>query len=129
MFLNFDAKLVGSTIGHASVISCDSHDVVELWNFGWGLASDVDLVGLVKRGLLGDETKLELLETNNGLKVVSEQFEEFCRLRGRKHSGNTFETLVVETQFETESSDSGTRRRQSTLSFGYLIRKEVLRGK
>ncbi|MCI85514.1 hypothetical protein A2U01_0106793, partial [Trifolium medium] len=27
---------------------------------------------------------------------------------------------VVETQFEVESSDSGTRRRRSTLSLGYL---------
>ncbi|MCI68337.1 hypothetical protein A2U01_0089597, partial [Trifolium medium] len=58
---------VGSTIGHASVTSDDSHDVVELRDFGWGLVSDMGLVGLVKRGLLGGRTKLELLETNNCL--------------------------------------------------------------
>ena len=37
MFLDFDAKIVGSTIGHASVTSDDSHDVVKLWDFGWYL--------------------------------------------------------------------------------------------
>ncbi|MCH99335.1 hypothetical protein A2U01_0020347, partial [Trifolium medium] len=73
--------------------------------------------------IIGDGTELELLETNNGLKVVSEQFEEFCRLQGGKHSGYTcFETLVEKTQFEVESSDSGTRKRQPTLSPSYLLR-------
>ena len=33
MFLNFDAKIVGFTIGYAFVTSGDSH-VVELWVFG-----------------------------------------------------------------------------------------------
>ncbi|MCI65602.1 hypothetical protein A2U01_0086860, partial [Trifolium medium] len=33
---------------------------------------DKSLVGLVKQGLLGGGTKLEVLETNNGLKYVSE---------------------------------------------------------
>ena len=37
------------------------------------LVSDIVLVGLVKRGLLGVGTKLEMLDTNNGLKFVSEQ--------------------------------------------------------
>ncbi|MCH79307.1 hypothetical protein A2U01_0000054 [Trifolium medium] len=36
------------------------------------LVSDMDLVGLVKQGLLGDETKLELLETDKGRR--SEKF-------------------------------------------------------
>ncbi|PNX61353.1 hypothetical protein L195_g060625, partial [Trifolium pratense] len=31
------------------------------------------------------------------------------------------ETLVQETRFEVESFTSGTRRRQSTLAFGYLM--------
>ncbi|MCI73801.1 hypothetical protein A2U01_0095065, partial [Trifolium medium] len=31
---DFDANIVGSTIGHASVTSGDSHGV-ELWDFGW----------------------------------------------------------------------------------------------
>ena len=42
------------------------------------LVSDIDLVGLVKRGLLGVGTKLELLDTNNGLNFVSEQFDNFA---------------------------------------------------
>ena len=42
------------------------------------LVSDIGLVGLVKRGLLGVGTKLELLDTNNGLKFVSEQFDSFA---------------------------------------------------
>ncbi|MCI49615.1 hypothetical protein A2U01_0070859, partial [Trifolium medium] len=41
-------------------------------NFGWRLVSDIGLVGLVRRGLLGGGTKLKLLETNNGLEYVSE---------------------------------------------------------
>ena len=53
------------------------------------LVSDIGLAGLVKRGLLGVGTKLELLDTNNGLKFVSEQFEWFCKLQGGVHSGNT----------------------------------------
>lgn len=62
------------------------------------LVSDMILVGLVKQGSLGDGTELELLETNNGLKCVSEQFEEFCRLQGGMHNGYTcFKTLVKET--------------------------------
>ncbi|MCI49566.1 hypothetical protein A2U01_0070810, partial [Trifolium medium] len=32
-----------------------------------GPVSDMGLVGLVKRGLLGDGTELEVLETNGGL--------------------------------------------------------------
>jgi hypothetical protein len=32
-----------------------------------------------------------------------------------------FETSVEETQFKVESSDSGTRRRRSTLTLGYLM--------
>ncbi|MCI47900.1 hypothetical protein A2U01_0069142, partial [Trifolium medium] len=67
MIPNFDAKIVGSNIVHASFTSGDFHDVVELWNFGWRLVSDMGLIGLVKRGLLGDETELEVLETYNGL--------------------------------------------------------------
>jgi hypothetical protein len=35
----------------------------------------MSLVGLVNQDLIGDGTKLELLELNNDLKVVSEQFE------------------------------------------------------
>ena len=35
------------------------------------LVSDIGLVGLVKRGLHGVGTKLELLDINNGLKFVS----------------------------------------------------------
>ena len=62
-------------IGYASVTSGDSHVLVKLWIFGWVLVSDMSLVGLVKQGLLGDVTKLELLEPNNGLKVVSWMFE------------------------------------------------------
>jgi hypothetical protein len=63
--------LVGSTIiGHASFTSGDSHDVVELWDFRLGLVSDMGLVGLVKQGLLGSGTELELLETNNGMKAI-----------------------------------------------------------
>ncbi|PNX62555.1 hypothetical protein L195_g053045 [Trifolium pratense] len=46
-----------------------------MWIFGRVLVSDMSLVGLVKQGLLGDVTKLELLEPNNGVKVASEQFE------------------------------------------------------
>ena len=42
------------------------------------LVSDIGLVRLVKRGLLGVGTKLELLDTNNGLKFVSEQFDSFA---------------------------------------------------
>ena len=42
------------------------------------LVSDIGLAGLVKRGLLGVGTKLELLDTNNGLKFVSEQFDSFA---------------------------------------------------
>ncbi|MCI63504.1 hypothetical protein A2U01_0084761, partial [Trifolium medium] len=50
------------------------------------------------------------------------QFEKFCRLKGERHSGHTsFEALVEETRFEVESSDNGTRRRQSTLALGYLM--------
>ncbi|MCI12460.1 hypothetical protein A2U01_0033565, partial [Trifolium medium] len=41
------------------------------------------------------------------------------RLHGGKHGGYT---LVEIAQFEVESSDSGTRRRQSTLAFVYLVR-------
>ncbi|MCI74702.1 hypothetical protein A2U01_0095966, partial [Trifolium medium] len=55
---------------HASVTSGDSHDVVELWDFGWGFVSNMGLVRLVKQGLLGGGTELEVLETNNGLKYV-----------------------------------------------------------
>ncbi|MCI48597.1 hypothetical protein A2U01_0069840, partial [Trifolium medium] len=45
-----------------------------------------------------------------------------CTLQGGRHSGYTgFETLVEENRFEVESSDSGTRRRQSTLAVGYLM--------
>jgi hypothetical protein len=47
---------------------------VKLWLI---LVSDISLVGLVKRGLLGVETKLELLDTNNGMKLVSEKFDSF----------------------------------------------------
>ncbi|MCI92764.1 hypothetical protein A2U01_0114061, partial [Trifolium medium] len=54
----------------------------------------------VKRGLLGDGTELKVLETNNGLQYVSEQFEEFYRLQGGKYGGYT----LMETQFEVESS-------------------------
>ena len=36
------------------------------------LVSYMSLVGLVKQDLLGGGTELELLETNNGLKYVSE---------------------------------------------------------
>jgi hypothetical protein len=43
---------------------------VKLWLI---LVSDIGLVELVKRDLLGVGTKLELLDTNNGLKFVSEQ--------------------------------------------------------
>ncbi|MCI04515.1 hypothetical protein A2U01_0025562, partial [Trifolium medium] len=52
------------------------------------------LVGLVKQGLLGDGTKLELLETNNGLKVVSEQFEEFCKLQDNQQPTLALSYLV-----------------------------------
>ncbi|MCI90447.1 hypothetical protein A2U01_0111739, partial [Trifolium medium] len=41
--------------------------MVELWDFGWELVSEMSLVGLVKGGLLGGGARLELLETNNGL--------------------------------------------------------------
>ncbi|PNX80201.1 hypothetical protein L195_g036198 [Trifolium pratense] len=62
-------------MGYASVTSGDSHVLVKVWIFVWVLVSDMSLVGLVKQDLLGDVTKLELLEPNNGLKLVSEQFE------------------------------------------------------
>jgi hypothetical protein len=53
---------------------------------------------------------LELLETNNGLKFVSEQFEMFCRLHGGNQIEDAdFETFVEKTQFEVESSNSGIR--------------------
>ncbi|MCI66577.1 hypothetical protein A2U01_0087835, partial [Trifolium medium] len=61
--------------------------------------------------------KLEVLETNNGLNYVSEQFEEFCVLQGEDHGGYT----LVETQFKVESFGSGTKGRQSTLALGYLM--------
>ncbi|MCI32558.1 hypothetical protein A2U01_0053772, partial [Trifolium medium] len=106
------------SMGMDSVDSGDSHDVVELGDFGLTLVSGVGLVGLVKGGLLGDGTELELLETNGGLRFVSEVFERFCKLQGGEHDGYT----LVETQFEVESPDSGTRGRQSTLALGYLVR-------
>ncbi|MCI78520.1 hypothetical protein A2U01_0099790, partial [Trifolium medium] len=53
----------------------DSHDDMELGDFGVGL--------------------------------VSEELERFCKLQGGEHGGYT----LVETQFEVEFSDSGTRRR------------------
>ncbi|MCI76396.1 hypothetical protein A2U01_0097666, partial [Trifolium medium] len=57
-----------------------------------------------------------------GLRFVSEELERFCRLQGGGHSGDThFKTLVEETEFEVESSDSGTRRRQPTLAPGYQM--------
>ncbi|MCH95723.1 hypothetical protein A2U01_0016704 [Trifolium medium] len=52
--------------------SGDYHDMVKLWDFGWELVSDMSLDGLVKGSLLGGGTTLELLETNNSLKDVSE---------------------------------------------------------
>ena len=45
---------------------------------------------------------------------------KFCRLQGGKHS----ETLVEESRFEVESSDRGTRRRQSTLALCYLLDRD-----
>jgi hypothetical protein len=51
------------------------------------------LVGLAKQVLLGYGIELKFLETNNGLKVVSEHFEEFCKLQGGKHSGYTCSRL------------------------------------
>ncbi|PNX58698.1 hypothetical protein L195_g051043 [Trifolium pratense] len=46
----------------------------------------------------------------------------FCTLQGGRHSGYTgFEALVEQTQFEVESFTSGTKRRRSTLTRGYLI--------
>jgi hypothetical protein len=47
------------------------------------IVSDICLVGLVKRGLLGVGTKSELLDTNNDLKFVSEQFESFAGYKVR----------------------------------------------
>jgi hypothetical protein len=44
-------------------------------------------------------------------------------LQGGVHSGSTwFETLVEESRFEVEHSDSGTRRRLSTVALSYLNR-------
>ncbi|MCI70591.1 hypothetical protein A2U01_0091854, partial [Trifolium medium] len=40
-----------------------------------GPVSDMSLVGLVKGGLLGDGTELKVLETNGGLRFVSEELE------------------------------------------------------
>jgi hypothetical protein len=43
-------------------------------------------------------------------------------LQGGEHSGHTgFETLVEESRFEVEPSDSGTRGRLSTVALGYLM--------
>jgi hypothetical protein len=80
--------------------SSDSHAVSELWDFGLVIVSDIGLVGLVKQGLLGDETKPEVLKTNNDLMFVSKWFEWFCRLQGGEYSKDIgFETLVEESQF------------------------------
>ncbi|MCI53478.1 hypothetical protein A2U01_0074725, partial [Trifolium medium] len=49
--------------------------------------------------------------------VVSEELERSCMLQGEDHGGYT----LVETQFKVESFDSGTKGRQSTLAFGYLM--------
>ena len=76
MFLNFDAWIVGLLlVMHLLLV------VILIWLSCETLVvfvSDIGLVELVKRGLLGVGTKLELLETNNGLKFVSEQFDSFA---------------------------------------------------
>ncbi|MCI86074.1 hypothetical protein A2U01_0107353, partial [Trifolium medium] len=51
-----------------------------------------------------------------GLRLVSEVLGRSCMLQGGEHGGYT----LVETQCEVESSDSGTKGRQSTLALGYL---------
>ncbi|MCI66463.1 hypothetical protein A2U01_0087721, partial [Trifolium medium] len=48
----------------------------------------------------------------------SEELERSCVLQGGEHGGYT----LVKTRFEVESSDSGTKERQSTLALGYLMR-------
>ncbi|MCI35471.1 hypothetical protein A2U01_0056692, partial [Trifolium medium] len=65
-------------MGMDSMDSGDSHDMVELGDFRLTLVSNMGLVGLVKGGLLCDGTKLQLLETNNGVRLVSEVFKRFC---------------------------------------------------
>jgi hypothetical protein len=76
MFLNFDALIVGLLlVMHLLLV------VILIWLNCETLVvfvSDIGLVELVKRGLLGVGTKLELLDTNNGLKFVSEQFDSFA---------------------------------------------------
>ncbi|MCI47672.1 hypothetical protein A2U01_0068914, partial [Trifolium medium] len=52
--------------------------MVELGDFGLTLVSNMGLVGLVKGGLLCDGTKLKLLETNNGVRLVSECLRGFA---------------------------------------------------
>jgi hypothetical protein len=77
------------------------------------IVSDISLVRLVKQDLPSDETKPEVLKTNDDLKYVSKWFEWLCRLQGGDHSKDiSFETLVEESQFEVESVTSGTSGRQ-----------------
>lgn len=47
------------------------HCKTELWHFGLGHVSDIDLLKLAKQGLLGNGTKFKVLKIDNDLKFVS----------------------------------------------------------
>jgi len=64
--------LNGSTINcHASVATQDSHGNSEICSFDLRYLCNMNLVVLAEQAILDDGTELKMLETNNGLDLVS----------------------------------------------------------